>query len=258
MRNLLKREVRFDKNGVAVHRNVIADAPETRSNFSKPAPTVGSGQQVEAQRENIALVSSLSGDLASEERAQIAKEEATINAEQDPAKAELLREEADDRKFNARNFTGRVNALGDYSSDTLKMLDEAFSGSGKLTGFMMNADYDDEEFIKSAITFRDSGLFNSPDSLQILRDVRWSTGSEPLYDILEDSEEHAAVSATIDVAVGLRERSDDPEGLSMSPGVAGVIADHQGRVSDIVEYIGSRELDPRDVNCDDLRRHLES
>lgn len=260
MKNILKREVRFDKNGVAVHRNVIAEKAPKQGMFSRPGsvPTVGGNHQAKEQQERINLTSGLVQNLASEERSSVSQEEAAIAAGRTPKRSDLLRGEADDRRFNEKNYSGLVYALDDFSSDTLKMLDEAFSGSGKLTDFMLKVDFDDEESVKSAITFRNSDLFDAPEYRRVLQDVRWSRGGEPLYDVLEDSAEHDEVSALISVAAGVRKLSDDSSRLGMSPDVAKVTADYPDRTDDIVRYISVRNVSAKDVDCDDLRRHLGS
>jgi hypothetical protein len=260
MKNILKREVRFDKNGVAVHRNVIAEKAEKKGLFSRPGsvPSVGGSQQAKEQQQRADLTSGLKKNLASEEIAMIAREDAAIAVARTPKRGDLLREEADDRNFNPKNYSGLVYALDDFSSDTLKMLDEAFSGSGKLTDFMLKVNFDDEESIKAAVTFRDSDLFSAPEYERVLQDVHWARGGVPLYDVLEDTDEHAEVSALISVAAGVRKRSDDWSCLGMSPDVAKVTADYQDRTDDIVQYISSRNLSAKDVDCNDLRRHLES
>lgn len=260
MKNILKREVRFDKNGVAVHRNVIAEKAQKQGLFSRPGsvPTVGGNQKSKEQEQRSGLVSGLVQNLASEERSSISGENSAIDAARTPKRADLLRLESEDRRFDDQNYTARVEAIEGFSGDTLKMLDEAFSGSGRLTDFMLKTGFEDEESLKSAITFRDSDIFRSPDYRRVIQDVRWSRGGEPLYDVLEDSAEHDEVSALITVAAGVRRRSDDPSRLGMSPDVAEVTAEYPDRTDDIIRYISSRDIGANDVNCDDLRRHLSA
>jgi hypothetical protein len=171
--------------------------------------------------------------------------------------------------------------LQNYSADTLERLHEAFHDTGKLTRFISNAPRAESDF-RDTLNFMSTGVWSAY-AEQTFRDIRASTGFGDLSSIEPGTAMHDTVSAVIKVATGASRRRtshdvnsrypcmpsvdyDEPdrdylaekEMTQMTEELAVVIVDYPERLDDIIDYIGTREGDPAQVDGGHLRLHLDN
>jgi hypothetical protein len=215
----LTPEVHVNKNGVPVIKHVRADQKSKTNGFlSRIVPTLNGG----LARERAEMLSDLDADLQAEQKAaEDAHELAVRNSHHsDPEWEHITRmrsiEHARRRLKLAAGMTDPSSeALHKFSNSTIRMIHDAYHGSGVLTRFLKRYAYGDEELTRSAVVFRNTDLDNMTSASSVFRDVRSSLGIKKLSSIEPGTPEHESVSSVLRVAIGATQRRAEARSKSM-------------------------------------------
>lgn len=288
----LRPEVRVNKLGVPVTKHV-RDAPAVPQGFlSRIVPTLNGS----LAKQRTAMLSDLGDDITKEQELldiQADAEMKAMKASNDRSvQLKMMRVMRLNSREELREGGGKnkryVEVLNGYSTLTVAAIHDAFHGTGNVLFFLKTNRFEDEKLIRASLSFRDSGLSQSTHPENVLRDVSKSLGVKDLSRIPEDSEQHTLVSAVIHVAaaaaddrsrashVSLRSTSDsisarlrhrsertiwmdkEAECIQMTPQLAKIIMERPDRTSDIINYIGSRQQEPKDLDIELMRLHLDN